>query len=46
MIAPNITARLEYLYADLGKETYASVGGPVRVNYDTSIVRMGMNYKF
>ncbi len=46
MIAPNITARLEYLYADLGKETYASIGGPVRVNYDTSIVRMGMNYKF
>jgi outer membrane immunogenic protein len=46
MIAPNITARLEYLYADLGKETYATVGGPLRVGIDASIVRVGMNYKF
>jgi outer membrane immunogenic protein len=46
MIAPNITARLEYLYADLGKETYTTVGGPMRVGIDTSIVRVGMNYKF
>lgn len=46
MIAPNITARLEYLYADLGRETYQTVGGPVRTSIDTSIIRMGMNYKF
>jgi outer membrane immunogenic protein len=46
MLAPNITARLEYLFVDLGKETYASVLGPTRVGIDTSIVRMGMNYKF
>ncbi|MEX0591378.1 MAG: outer membrane protein [Xanthobacteraceae bacterium] len=46
MIAPNITARIEYLYADLGKETYTTVGGPLRVGIDTSIVRVGMNYKF
>jgi opacity protein-like surface antigen len=46
MLAPNITARIEYLFADLGKETYASVLGPTRVGIDTSIVRMGMNYKF
>ena len=45
-IAPNLTARLEYLFADLGKETYATVLGPARVGIDTSIVRMGMNYKF
>lgn len=45
-IAPNITARLEYLFADLGKETYATVTGPARVGFDASIVRMGMNYKF
>lgn len=46
MVAPNITARLEYLYADLGKESYATVGGPMRVGIDTSIVRAAMNYKF
>jgi outer membrane immunogenic protein len=46
MIAPNWTARLEYLYADLGKETYQTVGLPVRTGIDTHIIRMGMNYKF
>lgn len=46
MVAPNVTARLEYLFADLGRDTYTTIGGPVRVGYDTSIVRMGMNYKF
>lgn len=46
MIAPNITARLEYLYSDLGRETYKTVGGPARVNFDASIVRTALNYKF
>lgn len=46
MIAPNVTARVEYLYADLGRETYTTVAGPARVGIDTSIVRMAMNYKF
>jgi outer membrane immunogenic protein len=46
MIAPNITARLEYLYADLGKETYKTVGGSTRVGFDASIVRTALNYKF
>ena len=46
MLAPNITARLEYLFADLGKETYTTVLGPARVGIDTSIVRAAMNYKF
>jgi outer membrane immunogenic protein len=48
MIAPNVTARLEYLYANLGTDTYAIAVAPgtARVSYDTSIVRMGMNYKF
>jgi outer membrane immunogenic protein len=46
MIAPNITARLEYLFADLGKENYTTVLGPARVGIDTSIVRAAMNYKF
>lgn len=46
MIAPNITARLEYLYADLGRETYQTVLGPQRTSFEANIVRMGMNYKF
>lgn len=46
MIAPNWTARIEYLYVDLGKETYQTVGLPVRTGIDASIIRMGMNYKF
>jgi outer membrane immunogenic protein len=46
MIAPNITARLEYLYADLGRETYTTTGGPVRVGFDASILRTALNYKF
>lgn len=46
MVAPNLTARLEYLYADLGRETYTTVSGPTRVGFDASILRMGMNYKF
>ncbi len=46
MIAPNVTARLEYLYADLGRETYATVNGPVRVGFDANIVRTALNYKF
>jgi outer membrane immunogenic protein len=46
MIAPNITARLEYLYADLGRETYTTVGGPVRVGFDVNVLRTALNYKF
>ncbi|MCC6946751.1 MAG: porin family protein [Bradyrhizobiaceae bacterium] len=45
-LAPNITARLEYLYADLGNETYQTALGPRRVGFDANILRMGMNYKF
>lgn len=46
MIAPNITARLEYLYVDLGRETYATAAGPTRVGFDTNVVRTALNYKF
>jgi outer membrane immunogenic protein len=46
MIAPNITARLEYLYADLGDENYKTVAGSTRVGFDASIVRTALNYKF
>jgi outer membrane immunogenic protein len=46
MLAPNVTARVEYLYVDLGRETYTTVGGPVRTGIDTSLVRAAMNYRF
>jgi len=46
MVTPNVSARLEYLYVDLAKETYQSVGGPASVGYNTSIVRGGLNYRF
>jgi outer membrane immunogenic protein len=45
-ITPNLTARVEYLRLNLGSETYATVVGPVRTDFDTNILRMGMNYKF
>jgi outer membrane immunogenic protein len=45
-ITPNITARIEYLRLNLGSQTYATVVGPMRTDFDTNILRMGMNYKF
>jgi outer membrane immunogenic protein len=46
MVAPNITARLEYLYVDLGRETYTTTLGPTRASFDANIVRTALNYKF
>lgn len=46
MIAPNVTTRLEYLRTDLGSESYATTGGPVKVDFEANILRAGMNYKF
>jgi outer membrane immunogenic protein len=45
-LMPNVTARVEYLFADLGEKTYTTVGGPMRIGFDTSLLRAGMNYKF
>ena len=48
MIAPNWTAKLEYLYVDLGS-TGCGVGAcglPTNVNFHTNIVRAGLNFKF
>lgn len=45
----NWSAKLEYLYVDLGKATCGtgcSVGGPIDVTATTQIVRGGLNYKF
>jgi outer membrane immunogenic protein len=46
MVTPNVSARLEYLYVDLAKETYQSVLGPMNVGYNASLVRGGLNYRF
>ncbi|MGE0605165.1 MAG: outer membrane protein [Xanthobacteraceae bacterium] len=46
MIAPNISARLEYLYTDFGSRTYQTVGGPVGVGFSSSLLRAGVNYRF
>jgi outer membrane immunogenic protein len=46
-VAQNWTAKLEYLYADLGdKAAYTTAAGTFNVDYKSHIVRMGMNYKF
>jgi outer membrane immunogenic protein len=54
----NITIRAEYLYVDLGSNTITTTGNlasatllpgtyaTAKINYDASIVRAGINYKF
>ena len=49
MFAPNWSAKIEYLYADLG--TFDCAAGncgpvPVRNEFQTSIIRGGINYRF
>jgi outer membrane immunogenic protein len=45
---PSWSAKLEYLYADLGKATCdaGSCGAAADVSFKTSIVRAGLNYRF
>jgi outer membrane immunogenic protein len=46
----NISARLEYLYADYGEKTYTTpgiiIGGLTRVDLRTHTVRAGVSWKF
>jgi outer membrane immunogenic protein len=46
MIAPQLSARIEYLYMDLGHDTYGSILGPMNVGFTTGLLRAGVNYKF
>jgi len=46
MLAPNWTAKLEYLYVDLGDKKAYTATGPVQVALTSHIVRLGLNYKF
>lgn len=41
---PNWSARAEYLYVDLGNETYTMTG--LNAGIESSIVRFGLNYRF
>jgi outer membrane immunogenic protein len=46
-VSHNWTAKLEYLYADLGdKNTYTTPAGTYNVDHKSHIVRIGLNYKF
>jgi outer membrane immunogenic protein len=47
-IAPNWTAKLEYLYVDLGSAPVFNVvpGVPESVSFTANIVRAGINYRF
>ncbi|WP_439497706.1 outer membrane protein [Bosea sp. (in: a-proteobacteria)] len=44
----NLTAKIEYLYVDLDKESFNVPGGTFNANVETkfSVVRAGLNYKF
>jgi outer membrane immunogenic protein len=46
MLTQNVSAKFEYLYVDLGNKSYATIGGPVNVDYTTNLLRGGVNYKF
>jgi outer membrane immunogenic protein len=46
MLSQNWTAKLEYLYVDLGDKNTYTAAGPVSVAFTSHIVRLGLNYKF
>ncbi len=45
-ITDNITARLEYLYQDYGRESFTLGGTQYRTDLSNNIVRFGASYKF
>ena len=45
--ASNLTGKLEYLYADLGKSTFSNaILGSTQVSNKVSIIRAGVNYRY
>ena len=46
--APNWTAKLEYLFVDLGKTQFFNIvpGVPETVGINANIIRVGVNYRF
>ena len=45
-LTQNWSAKLEYLYVDLGDKNLYTAVGPVDVAFTSHIVRLGLNYKF
>ncbi|MBL8586978.1 MAG: porin family protein [Methylobacteriaceae bacterium] len=45
-VTNNITAKGEYIYADLGKKTYFAAPNALPTGLSVSTVRAGVNYKF
>ena len=44
---PNMTGKLEYLYADLGKSTFSPGAlGSTQISNKVSIIRAGVNYRY
>ncbi|MDQ0316952.1 outer membrane protein [Amorphus orientalis] len=46
MITPNVTARVEYLYADYGSQDYNFGGTTSNIDVSSNVVRAGISYKF
>jgi outer membrane immunogenic protein len=44
-LTQNISAKAEYLYFDLGSDTY-NLGVPIAINRTGNIGRVGLNYRF
>jgi outer membrane immunogenic protein len=45
-LTQNISAKLEYLYADLGEQDFRRPNHDIPVQLTTSLVRAGVNYRF
>jgi outer membrane immunogenic protein len=45
-VTQNVTARLEYMYQDYGRETFSLGGQNYKTDLDSNQVRFGMSYKF
>jgi outer membrane immunogenic protein len=48
-VTPSLSARVEYLYADYGKDTYSTppvAGGSTSLDLQTHTVRGGLSWKF
>ncbi|TMA11229.1 MAG: porin family protein [Deltaproteobacteria bacterium] len=46
MISSNWSIKGEYLFVDLGNSENYKVAIPVKVDYHTNILRLGVNYRF
>lgn len=45
-ISPNWTAKVEYLYVDLGDVTCSTCTAATAINFKTNLVRAGLNWRF